>query len=53
MAAIRLVVWAIRGMTLGRAFIAGPGQMTDALALLSRIIAKVAPNGTFEELLAL
>lgn len=52
MAAIRLVVWAIRGMTLGRAFIAGPGQMTDALALLSRIIAKVAPNGTFEELLA-
>ena len=53
MAAIRLVVWAIRGMTLGRAFIAGPGQMTDALALLSRIIGKVAPNGTFEELLAL
>ena len=53
MAAIRLVVWAIRGMTMGRAFIAGPGDMADAVALLSRMLARIAPNGTMAELLAL
>ena len=52
MALIRLVVWAIRGMTMGRAFIDGPGEMDDAIALLSRIIERAAPAGTFEELKA-
>ena len=50
MAAIRLVVWAIRGMTLGRAFINDRKGIEDAVALLSRILERVAPNGTFEEL---
>lgn len=50
MAVIRLVVWAIRGMTMGRAFIEGPGDMEDAVALLCRIIERAAPGGTFDEL---
>lgn len=50
MALIRLVVWAIRGMTMGRAFIDGPGEMGEAVALLSRILARAAPGGTFDEL---
>lgn len=50
MAAIRLVVWAIRGMTMGRAFIDGPGDMEDAVALLSRILGRAAPTESFREL---
>jgi AcrR family transcriptional regulator len=53
MAAIRLVVWAIRGMTMGRAFIDGPGEMADAVALLSRVLQRAAPSETFQELAAL
>ncbi len=50
MTAIRLVVWAIRGMTLGRSFIDDRQGMEDAVALLSRILDRVAPGGSFEEL---
>lgn len=50
MAAIRLVVWAIRGMTLGRSFIGDRTGMEDAVALMSRLLERAAPNGTFEEL---
>jgi AcrR family transcriptional regulator len=50
MAVIRMVVWAIRGMTMGRGFIEGPGVMDDAVALLCRLIDHAAPEGTFAEL---
>ena len=53
MAAIRLTVWAIRGMTMGRAFIADTGDMSRAVALLSRILQIAAPTGSFEELRSL
>lgn len=49
MAAIRLVVWAIRGMTMGRTFIADRDGMEEAVALLSRIIERAVPSGSFEE----
>lgn len=50
MAAIRLVVWAIRGMTMGRTFITDRDGMEEAVALLSRLIERAVPTGTFEEL---
>jgi AcrR family transcriptional regulator len=50
MAVIRLVVWAIRGMTMGRAFIEGPGEMEDAVALFCRMVERAAPGESFQEL---
>lgn len=52
MAPIRLVVWAIRGMTMGKTFIADPQGMEAAVALLSRLIEKAVPSGRFEDLAA-
>jgi AcrR family transcriptional regulator len=53
MTAIRLVVWAIRGMTMGRTFIARRDEMDESVALLSRLIERAVPSGTFEELATL
>ncbi len=49
MSAIRLVVWAIRGMTMGRTFIADPADMENAVSLFSRLIDRAVPSGTFED----
>ena len=49
MAAIRLVVWAIRGMTMGRTFIDDPDGMKQAVALFSRLIDRAVPGGRFED----
>lgn len=49
MSAIRLVVWAIRGMTMGRTFIADPADMENAVSLFSRLIDRAVPTGTFED----
>ncbi len=49
MAAIRLMVWAIRGMTLGRTFIADRDGMEEAVALLSRVVERAVPGGGFKE----
>lgn len=49
MAAIRLVVWAIRGMTMGRTLIADADGMEAAVALFSRVIDQAVPSGSFEE----
>lgn len=53
MAAIRLSVWAIRGMTMGRAFIDGPGSMDDAVALLGKVLGRAAPDGSMRQLIDL
>ena len=53
MAVIRLSVWAIRGMTMGQAFIDGPGSMTEAVALLGKVFQRAAPDGTARELIDL
>lgn len=53
MAPIRLVVWAIRGMTMGRTFISDPEGMEEAVALLSRLIEKAVPSGKYEDLAAI
>jgi AcrR family transcriptional regulator len=52
-APIRLVVWAIRGMTMGRTFIADPSGMEEAVALLSRLIERAVPSGRYEDLAAI
>ena len=49
--AIRLVVWAMRGMSLGRDFIDDPDAMRDSVDLLTSLLERAAPNGTLEELL--
>lgn len=49
MSAIRLVVWAIRGMTMGRAFIGDREGMDDAVALFTRLIDRAVPSGSYEE----
>lgn len=49
MAAIRMVVWAIRGMTLGQTLLPEREEMIEAVKLLSRVIERAAPNGAFEE----
>lgn len=50
MPTIRMVVWAIRGMTLGRAFTGDAAGMEGAVAQLARLIERAAPSGSFEEL---
>lgn len=52
-AAIRLVVWAMRGLSLGREFVDDPDQITDAVDLLASLLERAAPNGSVEELLDL
>ena len=49
--AIRLVVWAMHGMSIGRDFIDDPNAMRDSVILLSNMLERLAPNGTLEELL--
>jgi AcrR family transcriptional regulator len=49
--AIRLVVWAMHGMSIGRNFIDDPNAMRDSVILLSNMLERLAPNGTLEELL--
>ncbi|WP_315761642.1 TetR/AcrR family transcriptional regulator [Sphingomonas sp. Y38-1Y] len=49
MAAIRLIVWAIRGMTMGRSFIGDREGMEESVALLSRLIDRAAPSGNYED----
>ncbi|WP_137898812.1 TetR/AcrR family transcriptional regulator [Sphingomonas sp. 2SG] len=51
--AIRLVVWAMRGMSLGREFIDDPQAMQESVNLLASLLERAAPNGTLEELLPL
>jgi len=53
MASIRLVVWAIRGMTMGRTFMSDRGGMDEAVALFSRLLNRAVPSGSFEELSSL
>ena len=53
MSVIRLSVWAVRGMTMGQAFIDGAGSMTDAVALLGKVFHQAAPKGTAAELIDL
>ncbi|MEH3039162.1 MAG: TetR/AcrR family transcriptional regulator [Sphingomonas paucimobilis] len=50
MSVIRLVVWAIRGMTMGRTFITDPREMENAVALFSRLIDRAVPSGSFEDM---
>ncbi|WP_375248967.1 TetR/AcrR family transcriptional regulator [Sphingomonas sp.] len=50
MAAIRLVVWAIRGMTVGRSFINDPEGMDQAVGVLSRLLERAVPSGRFADL---
>lgn len=50
MSAIRLVVWAIRGMTMGRTFITDSADMENAVSLFSRLIDRAVPSGKFEDL---
>lgn len=50
MSAIRLVVWAVRGMTMGRTFIDDPQGMENAVALFSRLIDRAVPSGRFEDM---
>lgn len=52
-AAIRLVVWAMRGLSLGREFIEDPEQIREAVDLLAKLLENAAPNGTMDELLEL
>ena len=49
--AIRLVVWAMRGMSLGREFIDDPEAMLESVDLLASLLDRAAPDGTIEELL--
>lgn len=49
--AIRLVVWAMRGMSLGREFIDDPDAMQESVDLLASLLERAAPNGTLEEVL--
>jgi AcrR family transcriptional regulator len=49
MAAIRLVVWAIRGMTMGRNFIDDPADMENAVALFSRLLDRAVPSGRLDD----
>jgi AcrR family transcriptional regulator len=49
MAAIRLVVWAIRGMTMGRTFMTDRKSMEDAVALLARLLEAAVPSGSFQD----
>lgn len=51
--AIRLVVWAMRGLSLGREFVEDPEQIRDAVDLLTNLLERAAPNGTVEELVDL
>lgn len=53
MAAIRMVVWAIRGMTLGQTLIPAREEMIEAVQLLARVIDRAVPDGEFEGLAAL
>ncbi len=50
MSAIRLVVWAVRGMTMGRTFIGDLQGMENAVALFSRLIDRAVPSGRFEDM---
>ncbi|WP_294355672.1 TetR/AcrR family transcriptional regulator [uncultured Sphingomonas sp.] len=50
-AAIRLVVWAVRGMALGREFIDDPGSMQASVDLLTSMFARLSPTGKLEELI--
>ncbi len=50
--AIRLVVWAMRGMSLGREFIDDQDAMLESVDLLAALLKNAAPNGTLEEVLA-
>ena len=50
MSAIRLVVWAVRGMTMARTFIGDPQGMENAVALFSRLIDRAVPSGRFEDM---
>lgn len=47
-AAMRLVVWAIRGLSIEKILIADPEGIQHALRLLSRMLARAAPNGVFD-----
>lgn len=49
-AAIRLVVWAVRGMALGRDFIDDPDSMQASVDLLSSMFERLSPSGRLEEL---
>lgn len=43
------MVWAIRGMTLGRTFIADRDGMEEAVTMLSRLVERAIPGGGFRE----
>lgn len=51
--AIRLVVWAMRGMSLGRDFIDDPEAMRESVQLLSSMFERLAPGGTLEEVIGI
>ncbi|WP_294190704.1 TetR/AcrR family transcriptional regulator [uncultured Sphingomonas sp.] len=53
MAVIRMSVWAVRGMTMGRSFTDGPGSMEDAVALLGQVLGRAAPTGSIRQLVDL
>ena len=50
MASIRMVVWAIRGMTLGQTLLPEREEMIEAVRLLSRVIDRAVPSGAFGDL---
>lgn len=49
-AAVRLLVWAIRGLTIGQVLVPNPAEMRDSVELFRKILEKAAPGGDIREL---
>jgi len=49
-AIVRLIVWAIRGLTIERVLVSNPDAVRDSVDMLRLLIERAAPNGAIEEL---
>lgn len=49
-AMVRLLVWAIRGLTIEQAFVSDPAVVTDSVALLRVLLERAAPSGSVADL---